>query len=391
MEALTSTDALREPAPPTGQVFVWCPVHKGLGVRVTAAGSRAWVLSMQVRGRTVRRTLGQVDGRGSIGHIEARRIARLRAAELLTGVDELAERRRAKRDQKPTLADAVAVYVRDKRRRRDGKPLKARTKGDYLGMVRPAEGRRRAGLLFPLADRRLETITAAEIKRLHKALAPAGERRQSYAMEVLRAVLRWHGVAIEDNPLSAATAGAKRVALALPKGNPRPLDADDLRRWWQAASSIETLSSASLRIQLLTGMRPGEPAQCVRDGDTLILEDPKNRQRQVIYLSRQAKALADAWPGPWPVRTDKTMRSINEAAGTPGVTPQRLRHTAASIAAKRFPLAVVKRLLNHLPPGVAPGDVTMEFYVAVSDAEAAAAWQAFADHIEGLQAADGSA
>ena len=379
--ALTSEAVVKIKPPPEGQSFVWCPVNKGLGARVTAGGSRTWVLSMQVRGKTVRRSLGRVTGKGSIGHVEARRIARLRAAELLTGVDELAVRRQAKRDQKPTLADAVATYVKEKRRRVDGKPLAARTKADYLAMVRAAGGRHRAGLLYPLASRRLETITAANIKALYTALKPHGERRQTYAMEVLRAVLNYNGVKVADNPLLAGTAGAQRVRFAPPKGNPRPLDEDTLRRWWRAACSVDTLSAASLRIQLLTGMRPGEPAQCERIGDTLAIEDPKNRQRHVILMSSQVTALADKWPGPWPARVDKTMAGINAAAETPGVTPQQLRHTAASMAAKMFPLGTVKRLLNHLPPGVEPGDVTLEFYVRPTEAAALAAWQALADEI----------
>lgn len=350
-----------------------CAATAGLGVRV-GAKARTWIVEARVGVRTVRKTLAPAAGPGSIGHVEARRLA----AEYL---DRVKSQGVTRRHEVLTLAEAVAVYVEKKRRRRDKKPLKLRTKVEYLRMIQPASGRRRAGALYALAGKRLTAITGDHIRAVHEAIAGRGERQQAYAMEVLRAVLKWHAIATPDSPLSQSTPGPRRIVLPPTAGNPSPLSKSQVTAWWKAASAVETLPSAALRIQLLTGMRPGEPAQCERIGDTLVLADPKNRRRHVIYLSKQAKALADAWPGPWPKQAHKTMTAINAAAGTPAVTRQNLRQTFATLAARHFTIGVVKRLLNQTPPGTRPGDVTLESYIG-EDAEAAAAWQQIADMIE---------
>jgi integrase len=45
-----------------------------------------------------------------------------------------------------------------------------------------------------------------------QASASRGERRQTYAMQVLRAVLRWHGVTMPEDPFSAPTPDAQRAS-----------------------------------------------------------------------------------------------------------------------------------------------------------------------------------
>ena len=141
---------------------------------------------------------------------------------------------------------------------------------------------------------------------------------------------------------------------------------------------------------LLTGCRPGEAAGLlVRDFDETgmraILRDTKNRKDHTLVLSKQAAAIA-YWHAQGKKAKDsvfgiadtgKTIAAINEVAGTPGVTPHKLRHTFASIADDTVTAATVRVMLNH-----AGGDVTQQHYIGISEAKLRAGWQAVADFIE---------
>lgn len=398
---LTDSTAAKLPVPATGYTITWCGVTPGFGVRVTAAGARAWVAERRIDGKTVRRTLGKAAGRAAISADAARRMKVDVSSELQQGRDRLAvqrEQRKTERAEALTLGAAVTSYVEHKRRTKDGLPLKQRTGDDYLAMVAPAGATKRsgratlAGPLHALANRSLQRITGDDIRRLYADLAPRGERQRRYAMQVLRAVLREHGVApAGDDPFGRNTAGAKRIRMAAPQGKPTPIPAERLGAWWRAASVLSTVGADQLRFQLLTGCRPGEAAAIkVRDfdakGDRVKLHDTKNRSDHVLVLSKQAASIAHRYakggkagdflfgvadPG-------KSMDAINEAAGAEGISAHKLRHTFASIAAELLPHYAMKAMLNR----AAAGDVDAAHYVHVGEAQLRAGWQAVADFIE---------
>jgi hypothetical protein len=122
----------------------------------------------------------------------------------------------------------MSEYVEKKRRAKDGLPLKARTRADYLAMLEPGRtsttGKKFAdGELYPLADKLLSKITADDIRGIYAGLLKRSARQATYAMQVMRAVLRWHGVIVPDNPLGRDTAGRDRIVLAPPTGDPSPI------------------------------------------------------------------------------------------------------------------------------------------------------------------------
>jgi integrase len=404
---LTANRARALPLPAAGYALHWCPMTPGFGVRVTAAGARAWIAERRVNGKTVRRTLGKVEGRGAISVEDARADMVEVSGELQRGVDRLATQRaeRAARSTADagdalTLRRAIEDYLKGKRRAKDGKGLKDRTKADYAAMLASGgaakNGRPYAdGELSSLADKPLHKITAADVRAVHAAALERGERRAVYAMQVLRAVLNWHGVKVPDNPLGKEIAGRDRIVLGKTAGDPRPIPPERLPAWWQAACTAENRDAAEyLQFLLLTGARGGEVKGIrARDvdpvGARVLLPDTKNRKDHTVLLSKQAAAiLTPRLKGKRPaefvfdvVDPRHTLTTINEAAGVE-ITPHDLRATFASVAEELCSAYSVKRMLNHADAG----DVTGGHYIAKSETQLRAAWQAVGDFIAGAQA-----
>lgn len=403
------TDSLAQSLriPAVGYEIHWCPQTPGFGIRITAAGARAWIVERRVDGKTVRRTVGAASGRNAISAQAARANQVDVSSELSRGIDRSADRReQAKRErtESVTFGDVLRDYVEKKRRGKDGLPLASRTKADYLAML--TSGRERAdgsatlaGELHSLADKAIGRITAADIRKLHSDLKGRGERRQSYAMQVLRAALAWHGTKIDGNPLSKETAGKDQIKIAPPRARGKPIPAERIGAWWQAACATTGRAATSadvLRFALLTGARGGEVAQIAigdvdLDAGRVTLRDTKARNDHTVYLSRQATEIAKRYTTGKTKNSDllfgiadtgRTLATINSTVGVADVTPHGMRKTFATIASELLPGATVKRLVNH----VDANDVTENHYVRRSEATLRAAWQTVADWIEAQSA-----
>ncbi len=387
------------------QVFYWCRDTAGFGLRVSSRGDRSYISERRVDGKTVRRTLGKAAGAGAISADAARKLMLTVSSELQTGVDRVEVKREAAKVEKQegvTLAVALAEYVKGKRRGKDGLGLKDRTKADYLAMVaaggKAKDGKPFAdGELFTLADKPLTRITAEDMRRVYTTTEKKSQRQAVYAMQVLRAVLNWHGVTVPNSPLAKTTAGKDRIVLAPTQGNPTPIKPELLGAWWAAASARagEKIPDGC-RMILLTGCRPGEifgsefePGLLVGNvdltGGRFTLTNTKNRKDHTVMLSTQAleiltphcqgKKADDKVFDVIDVRV--TLGQINDAAGVTGITPHKLRHTFASVAEELVSGYALKRMLNHTEAG----DVTGSNYVGKSENQLRVAWQAVADFI----------
>ncbi len=394
-------------------------LDRGLQLRIAPDGVRTLLVRYVVKGSEVERQhrLPQAYGEGP-GQMKlaaaCAAAARIRALAR-DGVDwpaqeeaplraEAAAREVVERQEGLTLAKALHEYVEKKRRAKDGLPLKTRTRNDYLAMLDLGKTSKAGkkfidGELYPLADKMLSKITADDIRGIYTAQLKYSLRQAVYAMQVMRAVLRWHGVVIPDNPLGRDTAGRDRIILAPAKGNPAPISPERLGAWWRAAGAAPSKVAADYyRFQLLTGCRGGEihgnkrhdyPPIKVGDvdleGGKIVLRDTKNRSDHKLLLSKQALEIAerncrDRKPDVplFPiVDARKTLAWINAHAGTK-VQGHGLRATFASIAEELVSSGVLKRLMNH----ATGGDVTLGHYVGKSETQLRAGWQTVADFIE---------
>ncbi len=385
------------------QTIYWDGKTPCLGIRVTSSGSKSYVFESRLHGKTLRITIGDTRSWTLSG-------ARTEASRLKVmtdrGVDprKIAREQRAEADKNanvPTLAQAILEYVENKRRSKGGLSLKDRTKADYLAMVEEGATsggvRKRAhGLLYPLASRPINAITGQEIKALYSELVKHSTRSSAYAMQVLRAVLNWHGVKIPDNPLSKDVPGRDRIILPQSTGNPNPIPIERLGHWWHAASSLNIDGCDYFMFMLLTGARGVEIkgakySEGIKicnvdiDGARITLPDTKNRKDHVLLLSRQALEIVkrNAF-GKKPddplfsvAGSRLALSAINEASGVK-VTPHDLRATFATIAEGLVSYPTLKRLINHANNG----DVTIMHYIGLGDDQLRAGWQAVADFLD---------
>ena len=103
---ITERAALALPLPEHDYAIHFCPQTPGFGVRVTSKGLRSWVTERRIDGKTVRRTLGRVSGRGAISADAARKLMVEISSELQRGVDRLEEQRQEREERERADAEA---------------------------------------------------------------------------------------------------------------------------------------------------------------------------------------------------------------------------------------------------------------------------------------------
>ena len=222
--------------PASGNRIEWDEQERGLGVRITKAGHRAFVLRYVAQGRERRMTLGDFP---TLTLTAARDIARGRKGDVIKGADPLAAK--AAERTAVTLKQAVSRYVEER-----VPEQKARTQ---------AETRRALethwATLHPLP---LATITRGQVatglSELTKASGPVAANR---ARAQLSALYRWaiaEGL-VEVNPVVGTN---KREE----KARERVLTADELRSIWSACAFDD--HGRIVRLLMLTGQRREEVA-----------------------------------------------------------------------------------------------------------------------------------
>ncbi len=419
------------PLPENGKRFTFHDAKtEGLQLRVTSTGVKTFSVLRRIKGGQPERiTIGRfLDGNNGVTVDQARVKAAQINAELLQG-KSAAERVKSEKLDAVTFGKALEEYVTKKRRSKDGKPLKDRTKSDYLEMIAPGKQRPDGswtldGLLYPLASKPLKKITGNDIRSCYEAAMKRGTRRGAYAAQVIRAVLNWHGVNPENNPLGKNVAGKDKITISPTVGNPQPIPPERLGDWWNAATKLgeqevfgTSASGEKVRIddqnivgasrslsdywkfRLLTGCRGvevlgdsygNEPIR-VRDvdikGARISLHDTKNRRPHTILLSRQALEIIERncegkkEDDPVFGMSDprRALYAINKAAG---IAKAGIRATFASVAEELVSSYTLKRMMNHTNSG----DVTGTHYVGKGESQLRSGWQAVADFIEEMAA-----
>lgn len=346
-------------------------------------GNVAFVLEYRKAGRVRRFSLGRL---GAVAPKKVRELAAVAHAAVLAGGDPAAERR-AERERKATVGDALDRYLADLAQRAEVGARRGR-RSTVAEFRRIAEKAIRA----KLGGVEVERLDAARVKAWHRALA-ATPAQANRALTVLAAALRpelpagadpFAGVVkFREEPKQEryALAELERVGAAL--------------RAAEAAGGVLPSAALALRLLLLAGLRRAEvlghmmlarrsEGDALRWGDVdldagaLRLRRAKAGSR-VVVLGRPARELlaaarpADAdpgapvCPGASPgaplVGFEKAVAPIFAAAGVEWKGSHACRRTFASVAGERgLGEYVVAALLGH-----GGGSVTARYVIPGAD------------------------
>jgi integrase len=361
----TETSVRKAPGPDDGKDYV---IHhdselRGLGLRVTKNGARAWVLNYRARGLSRRMTIGDADAWPlALAREEARRLRRL----VDLGQDPL-EQREAQRAA-PTVADLVERW------REDVAPKKReRSRGEDGSLIRQ-------WLIPELGKELVAEVRRADVEKLHNKITKYGapvraNRAIAMLSRLFNLAIRWEMRA--DNP-------AQGIERNQETRRHRYLDIDELGRLLIALSEHRNQQAADIiRLLLLTGARRSEVLnmewnQLDLAPETATWSKPaamtKQRQLHHVPLSGPAlqllqtiKAEAEAqamrrgreisrWVFPANGRLDKPIGDVKHSwaticrkAGIEDLHLHDLRHSYASLVASYSSanLPIIGQLLGH--------------------------------------------
>jgi integrase len=350
---LTDAEIKRLPVPATDKIIIWDAQVTGLGVRVTAAGHRSFVLDYRTRGGRRRRyTIGTFPDWSVTG---AREEARKLKRQIDTGGDPLAEIETER--GAPIVADLIERFLDEHISRK-----RPRTQYDYRNMiechVRPALGRMKVA-----------EVTFSDVDALHRKITKNGQTTQ--ANRVITMVAKMFALAIRwqmraDNPAKGIERNVehKRKRYLTPPEQVRLMDA--------LAAHPDQQAVNVFRLCLLTGCRSGEGMAMRWDDVELargIWTKPgsttKQKTTHIIPLSAPVKQLlaglrqktsspwvfpADSAPG-HRVTVQKSWLAICKSARIAGLRIHDLRHSFASLAVNQgASLPLIGALLGHASP-----------------------------------------
>jgi integrase len=354
---LTDTIVKSLPVPKTGNKITYDDAVKGFGIRVTAAGSRAFILNYRVRsGRERRFTIGQFpDWKTAAAREEA---ATLKQRIRLQGDDPLASLE-ADRDAK-TVLNLAERFLREHSERKNRPSTTASYRRTLDRWVLPR-----------LKHLKVAEVSFADIDDLHAYVTRAegggpyaANRMLSVVSKAMNLAIRWQWR--RDNPVRGVERNQEMK-------RQRYLSNDEIGALIKALDAHEDQQAADIvRLLLLTGARRGEVLSArweqfdlgagiwIKPGATT---KQKTDHRVPLsaparqLLSRLAATADSAWvfPGLAAGRPREGIKrpwaDICAAAGLTGDTAVRIhdiRHSYASILASAgLSLPIIGQLLGH--------------------------------------------
>lgn len=159
---LTKTVVEKCPLPATGQAFLRDSQLPGFALRVTARGTRAFIVQKRINAWVRRITLGRF---GELTVEEARRKAKITPGQIAFGTDPIAEKRQT-RLRALTLGEVYREFVKAR------KPhLKPRTLYDYDLLLR--------GVFRGWQSKPITEIRKTQVSQRHRELG--AHRGEAYA------------------------------------------------------------------------------------------------------------------------------------------------------------------------------------------------------------------
>ena len=368
------------------QSIYWDGYAPGLGVRVTAAGSKSYIFEAWLHGRSMRITIGDLRT-WTLGKAQAE------ATRLKTLTDQGLDPRRVKAEQEAIaeaarlrdkseaalVVDAWDAYLEHHKKRWGKRHLADHRNLSQAGGAKRKRGKELTvqGVLYPLLRMRMADITTnALIEWQAKEVATrANNARQGF--ELFRTFWRWAATRPEYSSVMAAGAiDDKDVREEVPSRKSKKFDVLErahLVPWFKAVRGLSNpVGSAYLQALILTGARREEMGE-LRWADvdlkwnSLWIKDKVAEEGRKIPLTPYLAELLTALP-----RKNKWVFSSTSAksgriaepriphnralsvAGLEHVTLHGLRRTFASLAEwVEMPRGVIAQIMGHAPNATA--------------------------------------
>jgi integrase len=351
---LTDTAIKQLPAPEGGNKVAWDDAVRGFGVRVTAGGSRSFILNYRRKldGKERRITIGSFpDWSVVAAREEAKRLKR----EIDGGADPIGEQEESR--AAPAMADLCARFLEDYVPRKS-----PATQRDYRQQIA-------TDILPTLGEMKVAAVTFADVDGLHRKIS---KRAPTHANRVAALLSRMFTMAVRwgmrsDNPVKGIERNAEGK-------RQRYASSAELARLSEALTELPDQGAANaVRLLLLTGARRGEvlaakwsdfdleagvwtkPASTTKQKKTHTV--PLSDATRQLLTEMQAQANDDAvylFPArftPHRLDIDDAWAALRKAATIPDVRLHDLRHTYASVLASAgLSLPVIGALLGHATP-----------------------------------------
>ncbi|NIE64107.1 integrase family protein [Burkholderia sp. Ax-1719] len=390
------------------QSILWDAKTRGFGIRVTAAGTRSYIVESRLHGKTIRCTIGDPGA----WTLEA---ARQRAADLRVLIDKGTDPREQEaqqravaeahhletRRQEATVSDAWSEYLEAHRPK-----WSERHYVDHVNLAQAGgEPKKRGkgltvpGPLAPLMKLKLVDLTAETVASWLSEQSETRPTNAEQSYRKLRAFIRW----CEDRkeysgvvPANAYSARSVREAVPRPKAKDDCLQREQLRLWFEGVRRIANpVISVYLQGLLLTGARREELAALRWDdvdfqwGSLRLADKVDTETGRVIPLTpylaslllelkrlnetppnvrqmRKLVANGETWkPSPW-VFSSKTAadgklaepriahHKALDAVGLPRMSLHGLRRSYGTLAEwVECPVGIVAQVMGHRPSALA--------------------------------------
>jgi len=374
---LTNKIIANLPVPETGNRITYDSEVTGLGIRVTAAGNRTFILNYTRKAdrRERRYTIGRYPS-WEVGPAreEAKRLRRAVDA----GGDPLGDLEKTRSE--PTVAELCARFNEEHL-----SVKRPRTRESYTQAIR-------THVIPMLGTFKVSAVRFDDMKKLHRRIS---ERAPTQANRVAAILSKMFNLAIRwgmrtDNPCRGVERNSEHKRVRYMKG-------DELQRLSAALERHGDRQAANvIRLLLLTGARKGEVLAAKWDQFDLrggIWTKPgatvKQKTTHIVPLSKPALELLRSLPRRsdyvFPAtRSDATRQNQNNItgawtvicrdAGIKGLRVHDLRHHFASVlASSGYSLPIIGKLLGHSQPATTARYAHLTDAVQREAAEAAGA------------------
>jgi len=366
LRRLTDAAVKHLPSPPAGSRIVYDTVAKGFGVRVTAAGARAFILTYRRKdGQQRRYTIGSFsDWRTAAAREEAQRLKRA----VDGGADPLGELEQSR--TAPTVSDLAERFIADYVPRK-----RESTQRDYKRQIK-------ANILPAIGKLKVDAVTFDEIDRLHRTItkrAPTqANRTLAVASKMFTLAKKWKVLGAPDSspPMRTGDNPCKRVERNGENKRKVYATLEELTRIAAALDGLEDQGAAdAIRLMLLTGARRGETLKAKWSDINLKKEvwtkpasTTKQKGDHILPLSAAAVTLLHGMHKAAPAKAvylfppprgktehrldlDDAWAIVRKTADVPYLRLHDLRHTYASVLASAgLSLPVIGALLGHSTP-----------------------------------------